>query len=104
MQPHSHTNSNQAAGMARFALGQTVITPGAVEALQLAGQTAIEFLRRHVAGDWGEISDDDVKENELSLEQGFRLLSRYETRKGERFWIITEADRSATTILLPSEY
>ena len=57
-----------------------------------------------MSGDWGELSDDDVKENELSLEQGFRLLSRYQTMKGERLWIITEADRSATTILLPSEY
>ena len=101
MQPHTNT---QQAGVARFALGQTVITPGAEEALELAGQTAIEFLRRHMSGDWGELSDDDIKENELSLEQGFRLLSRYETAKGELLWIITEADRSATTILLPSEY
>ncbi len=99
MQPHSHTK--QEAGTARFTLGHTFITPGAEEALEIAGQTAIEFLRRHLAGDWGELSDDDVKENELSLEQGFRLLSRYETTKGERLWIITEADRSATTILLP---
>ena len=99
MQPH--TNTQQEAGVARFALGQTVITPGAEEALQQAGQTAIEFLRRHMSGDWGELSDDDVKENELSLEQGFRLWSRYETTKGERLWVITEADRSATTILLP---
>jgi hypothetical protein len=102
MQPHTHTN--QEAASALFALGQTVITPGAHEALEIAGQTATEFLRRHVSGDWGELSDDDVKENELSLEQGFRLLSRYETAKGERIWIITEADRSATTILLPMEY
>ena len=102
MQPH--TNTQQEAGVARFALGQTVITPGAEEAVQLAGQTAIEFLSRHMAGDWGELSHDDRKENELSLEQGFRLLSRYETTKGERLWIITEADRSATTILLPIEY
>ena len=102
MQPHS--NSNQEAGATRFALGQTVITPGAEEALDNAGQTPSDFLRRHMAGDWGELSDDDVKENELSLEQGLRLLSRYETAKGERIWIITEADRSATTILLPIEY
>jgi hypothetical protein len=100
MQPHS--NSTQPASMARFPLGQTFITPGAKEALETAGQAAIEFLRRHLSGDWGELSDGDIKENELSLEQGFRLLSRYETTKGERLWIITEADRSATTILLPS--
>jgi len=102
MQPH--TKTHQEARVARFALGQTVITPGAEEALQIAGQTAIEFLRRHMSGDWGELSEDDIRENELSLEQGFRLLSRYETTKGERLWIITEADRSATTILLPNEY
>ena|SRR5215212_11741571 len=101
MQPHTNT---QEACVALFALGQTVITPGAEEALQVAGQTAIEFLRRHVAGDWGELSDEDVKENELSLEQGFRLLSCYQTAKGEQLWIITEANRSATTVLLPIEY
>ena len=102
MQPHSYTN--QETGGTRFTLGQTFITPGAEEALQIAGQTVSEFLRRHMSGDWGELSDDDVKENGLSLEQEFRLLSRYETAKGERLWIITEADRSATTILLPIEY
>ena len=102
MQPHTDTNQQPSA--ARFALGQTVITPGAAEALQLAEQTATEFLRRHVTGDWGDLSDDDVEENEFSLEQGLRLLSRYQTIKGQRLWIITEADRSATTILLPSEY
>jgi len=59
MQPH--TNTQQEAGVARFALGQTVITPGAEEALELAGQTAIEFLRRHMSGDWGVLSDEDVK-------------------------------------------
>ena len=54
--------------------------------------------------DWGELSEDDVRENELSLDEGFRLLSNYRTTKGQQLWIITEADRSATTILLPSEY
>ena len=102
MQPHTHRN--QEAGVGRFALGETFITPGAEEALQIAGQTALEFLRRHMSGDWGELSDDDVKQNDLSVENGCRLLSRYETKKGERIWIITEADRSATTILLPMEY
>ena len=70
MQPHTQTRLE--AGRTRFTLRQTVITPGAEEALQIAGQTAIEFLRRHMSGDWGELSDDDVKENELSLAQGFR--------------------------------
>ena len=102
MQPN-HTTNKQST-ITRFALGQTFITPGAGEALQIAGQTATEFLRRHMSGDWGELSDEDVKENEFSLREGLRLLSAYQTGKGQKLWIITEADRSATTILLPSEY
>ena len=97
--------TTQTTSVRRFALGQTFITPGAEEALQIAGQTAIEFLRRHMSCDWGsELSDEDVHENELSLKEGFRLLSAYRTGKGQKLWIITEADRSATTVLLPSEY
>ena len=88
----------------RFSLGETYITPGAQEALDIAGETAIQYLRRHISGDWGELSEDDVKENEMSVQEGFRLLSSYRTVKGQKIWIITEADRSATTILLPSEY
>jgi hypothetical protein len=102
MRPNHSTNKQST--ITRFALGQTFITPGAEEALQIAEQTAIEFLRRHMSGDWGELSDEDVKENQLSLKKGFRLLSAYQTGKGQKLWIITEADRSATTILLPSEY
>ena len=102
MRPN-HTTNKQST-ITRFALGQTFITPGAEEALQIAGQTATEFLRRHMSGDWGELSDEDVKENEFSLKEGLRLLSAYQTGKGQKLWIITEADRSATTVLLPSEY
>ena len=98
-----HTTNKQST-ITRFVLGQTFITPGAEEALQIAGQTATEFLRRHMSGDWGDLSDDDVRENEFSLKEGLRLLSAYQTGKGQKIWIITEADRSATTILLPSEY
>ena len=97
-------NTNHRPTVTRFALGQTFITPGAEEALQIAGQTEIEFLRRHMSCEWGELSEDDIRENELSLNKGFRLLSAYQTGKGQKLWIITEADRSATTILLPSEY
>src|SRR6476620_6150890 len=78
-------NTTTQTSVTRFTLGQTFITPGAEEALQIAGQTAIEFLRRHMSCDWGELSDDDVRENELSLEQGFRLLSNYQTGKGNGF-------------------
>ncbi len=98
------TNTNQRTTLARFPLGQTYITPGAEEALMIAGQTGIEFLRRHMSNDWGDLSDEDVRENELSLKEGFRLLSAYRTAKGQKLWIITEADRSSTTILLPDEY
>jgi len=101
MRQNSSTNQLT---ITRFALGQTFITPGAQEALQIAGQTEIEFLRRHMSCDFGELSDDDLRENEFALTKGFRLLSNYRTVKGQQLWIITEADRSATTILLPSEY
>lgn len=96
-------NTN-ASTVTRFELGQTLITPGAQEALQEAGQAPHEFLLRHEAGDWGELCEDDRKENELSLQHGFRLLSAYYTSKGQKIWIITEWDRSTTTILLPEEY
>ena len=99
----NHSTTTQTS-VTRFALGQTFITPGAEEALQIAGQTEIEFLRLHMSGQWGELSEDDVRENELALKKGFRLLSAYRTGKGQQLWIITEADRSATTVLLPSEY
>src|SRR5688500_693718 len=97
-------NTTTQTSVTRFTLGQTFITPGAEEVLQIAGQTAFEFLRRHMFCDWGEVSEEDAQENEFSLKEGFRLLSAYRTGKGQKLWIITEADRSATTILLPSEY
>ena len=99
----NHSTTTQTS-VTRFALGQTFITPGAEEALQIAGQTAIEFLRLHMSGDWGELSAEDLQENELSIKNGFRILSSYRTGKGQVLWVITEADRSATTLLLPSEY
>ena len=87
-----------------FPLGQIVATPGALAALDKAGQTPLDFLARHVRGDWGDVDDNDRKENELSLRRGFRLLSSYRTQAGDRLWLITEADRSVTTVLLPDEY
>ena len=88
----------------RFELGNIFLTPGALAALSESHQQAAEFLQRHINGDWGELDAHDRAENELSIEQGFRILSSYRTSSGEKLWIITEADRSATTILLPSEY
>ena len=102
LRENSHTNRGNIG--AALSLGETFITPGAQEALEIADETAIQFLRRHMSADWGEISEDDVQENELSLREGFRLLSAYRTVKGQKIWVITEADRSAATILLPSEY
>jgi hypothetical protein len=88
----------------KFSLGQLVATPGALQALTEAGQSPMEFVRRHQSGDWGEVPEEDRRENEYSLTHGFRLLSAYTLRTGVRVWIITEADQSATTILLPEEY
>ncbi len=88
----------------KFALGAIVATPGAVRALNDSSQSPFEFLRRHVSGDWGRLDVDDKRENELSLREGFRLLSAYRLSTGVKLWIITEADRSVTTLLLPDEY
>ncbi len=87
-----------------FELGQLVATPGALAALEKSGQSPSEFLQRHVTGDWGELSEDDNKENQLSVERGFRILSSYKTNADERLWVITEGLRCHTTILLPEEY
>jgi len=87
-----------------FELGQIVATPGALAAIKKAGQQPGEFLTRHINRDWGDLDEEDRKENEYSLEHGFRLLGAYKTNAGDRLWIITEADRSVTTLLLPEEY
>lgn len=87
-----------------FPLGQVVATPGALAALAKAGQGPQDFLTRHVSGEWGDLSEEDRRENQISLERGFRLLSSYRTNAGEKLWIITEADRASTCILLPEEY
>lgn len=86
----------------KFPLGRLLVTPGSLNKLtQLEIQAAI---CRHSQGDWGDVPPEDREENELSLREGFRLLSAYRTPGGTKFWIITEADRSATTVLLPEEY
>lgn len=87
-----------------FPLGQLVATPGALEALQEAGQSPAEFVQRHVRGDWGIVSQDDYQSNEEALSSGERIFSAYNTKKGVKLWVITEADRSSTCILLPDEY
>jgi hypothetical protein len=87
-----------------FELGNVVATPGALGALDESQQGAQEFLHRHLSGDWGDLCDADKDENEFSMTRKLRILSAYHTRQGVKLWIITEADRSATTILLPEEY
>jgi hypothetical protein len=91
--------------MARFELGVATTTPGALELLAATGTAPTELLRRHHDGDWGELDGHDRRENERSLRNGWRVLSSYPVGEGGRkVWIITEADRSSTTILLPEEY
>lgn len=101
---------------ARFSLGSLFATPGALEALEEARQntrdwknapaeTAPELFARHECGDWGDLDEADKKENELSIKEGFRILSAYKLKAtGQKLWVITEADRSMTTIMRPDEY
>ena len=88
---------------ALFPLGQTCATPGALRLLSETGTSPAALLDRHVTGDWGDVPPEDARENELSLWEGYRLLSSYGI-EGRRLWIITEADRSVTTLLVPEEY
>lgn len=87
-----------------FRLGQVVATPGALEALEKAGQTAVKFLQQHSKGDWGDVCSEDWNLNDEALELGTRLLSAYTLKDRTKIWVITEADRSSTCVLLPGEY
>jgi hypothetical protein len=87
---------------ARFQLGRLVSTPGALE--KVSHGEMLRALGRHVTGDWGNVCREDAEANESALHERARLLSAYTTEEGVRFWIITEADRSLTTVLLPEEY
>jgi hypothetical protein len=87
-----------------FSLGQVVATPGALEAVADAHEHYLPYLMRHARGDWGEVCPEDARANDLALETDERLLSSYRLRDGTKLWIITEADRSSTCILLPEEY
>jgi hypothetical protein len=84
-------------------LGRVVTTHGALKLLLESGGRPFDYLARHAAGDWGDLCAFDRRQNEIALRDGLRVLSSYETPAG-RVWIITEADRSITTILLPEEY
>jgi hypothetical protein len=89
---------------AKIPLGRLLATPGALEALRESGQAPTHFLKMHAAGEWGEVPPEDARLNDEALADGSRILSAYRTVRGEKLWVITEADRSATTILLPDEY
>lgn len=86
-----------------FQLGQIVATPGALDVLDRVAVNAAELLQRHQSGDWGSVPAEDAEENDHSVVNGNRILSSY-TLGEDRIWIITEADRSYTTLLLPEEY
>jgi len=88
----------------RFPLGRVVSTTGALEALERNQDTPFPYLDRHMRGDWGVVCPEDAAENDLSVKEGFRILSAYDLADKTRIWCLTEADRSVTTILLPDEY
>ena len=88
----------------RFPLGRVVATPGAIEALAQANVDGRELLSMHYRGEWGDLSAEDKAENEFSIDKYLRIFSSYRISDDEKVWIITEADRSVTTLLLPSEY
>jgi hypothetical protein len=86
-----------------FPYGKLVATPGALDLLERSGKTGAEYVLRHLRGDWGDLCDEDVEQNKCALEKGYRLMSSYNLGS-TKLWIITEADRSVTTLLLPDEY
>jgi len=88
----------------RFPLGQVVATPGALEALEATGQSPMEFIQRHVVLDPGELDEEDQQTNEEAVADGGRVFSSYLLKDGRKIWVITEADRSSTCLLLPDEY
>jgi hypothetical protein len=94
--------SHVKAPVARFRLGRILSTPNALS--KLDNMDILAAIQRHQAGDWGDVEGGDRRANDRALEGGARLFSIYHSAKGVRFWIITEADRSATTVLLPEDY
>lgn len=87
-----------------FELGRVVATPGALDALNTHQKSISGILKRHMKGDWGDLGDGDKEDNNFAITHGIRILSAYNITNTVKIWIITEADRSSTTLLLPSEY
>ena len=96
--------SRGSSGLRLFSLGQIVATPGALSALEEAGNSASEFLSKHARGEWGDLCLEDKQANTEAVADDLRILSAYRLSDGTRIWVITECDRSVTTVLLPSEY
>jgi hypothetical protein len=88
----------------RFKLGQVVATPGALTAAEASGESLLNYVQRHLSGDWGIVKPEDRRENEVAILLHMRIMSVYLLKSGVRIWIITEADRSSTCVLLPEEY
>ena len=87
-----------------FMLGRIVATPGALDAMSRSSQSVGEFLAKHARGEWGELDAFDTQANSAAIRDGSRILSSYTTRQNEVIWVITEADRTSTCLLLPCEY
>jgi hypothetical protein len=94
--------NTRAESPAKFRLGRIVSTPNALD--RLTQDDILLAIQRHQAGDWGDVGKEDREENELSLKQGFRLFSVYHSANHVKFWIITEANRLSTTVLMPEDY
>jgi hypothetical protein len=98
------TDTNSTPSPVRFQLGRIYLTPGSIDALENAGQSPQEFINRHARLEQGELTDEDYKENLFSADKRLRIFSAFRTSQGIKIWVITEADRSVTTLLLPDEY
>lgn len=97
-------NTDTTPSLVRFPLGRLFMTPGAIETLGEAGQLPQEFINLHARLEQGELCNDDHRENLFSVDKPLRIFSAFKTARGVKVWVITEADRSSTTILLPEEY
>ena len=87
-----------------FELGKVVATPGALELLERHSMTPMQLLHRHCTGDFGNLCEEDKEANNEAIWNGTRILSSYQISESDRLWVITEADRSSTCLLLPEEY
>jgi len=104
MRDQQRDGVGRGASKAKFELGQVFVTQGVAGLIESRGVDVLQLISRHVRGDWGDLDDEDIRANEIALRQGTRLLSAYKGVEGHDFWVITEWDRSSTTVLLPEEY